>query len=199
MNHVFHQGDNSKTIILLHGTGGNEHDLINIGRYIDPHANLLGIRGNVLEQGMPRFFKRLSFGVFDEENLIAETHHLKKFIDEAIKTYHLDAYHINSIGYSNGANVLASLLFFYPDLFKNAICLHAMVPIRNIPLEKHKQTKVLLTSGKFDQMVNPKEVYELRDMFESANINVELYETPYGHQITEMELKFAKEWYDKAV
>ncbi|MBN2268136.1 MAG: alpha/beta hydrolase [Acholeplasmataceae bacterium] len=197
MKHVFKQGTNGKTIVLLHGTGGNEHDLIEIGYFIDPDANLLGIRGNVLENGLPRFFKRLSFGVFDEDNLIEETHRLHEFIDESITKYKLDPEKISAIGYSNGANILASLLLFHPNTIQKAMCLHAMVPIKNIEVNKHLNTKALLTLGLEDQIVNPKEAYELKEMLEIRNIKVDLFETPYGHQITKMELDYLKKWYDK--
>ncbi len=196
MKHIFKQGTNGKTIILLHGTGGNEHDLIEIGDFIDPEANLLGIRGNVLENGLPRFFKRLSFGVFDEDNLIEETHHLQEFIDESIAKYKLDPEKMSAIGYSNGANILASLLLFHPNMIKKAMCLHAMVPIRNIEVKRHLNTKVLLTLGIEDEIVNPNEVFELKEMFEIRDIKVDLFETPYCHQITKMELNHLKKWYN---
>ena len=197
MNHVFHKGTNHKTIILLHGTGGNEHDLINLGRYIDPHANLLGIRGNVLENGMPRFFKRISLGVFDEINLREETKNLRDFIEKAIIKYDLDPNHIHALGYSNGANILVSLLFLYPDIISKAMCLHAMIPLRDVILNKNLKTKVLLTSGREDHMVSSYEVKELKEMLVNAKYEVDLYETEYGHQLTEMELDFVKKWYDK--
>lgn len=197
MKHVFYKGTSDRTLVLLHGTGGNEHDLIDLGRFIDPEANLLGIRGNVLEHGMSRFFKRISFGVFDEKNLLEETDNLNHFMEEAIIKYQLNPKKINAIGYSNGANILISWLFKYADIIQHAMCLHAMVPIRDIELAKHHNTHVLLTAGKEDHMVNVSEMAELKHMLETAQIHVDLFETPYGHQITKMELDYIKTWYDE--
>jgi len=197
MKHIFEQGMSDETIILLHGTGGDETDLLLVGEFIDPAANLLGIKGNILENGIPRFFRRISMGVFDEESLIEETHNLKNFIDEAIEKYEINRDKMTILGYSNGANILASLLFFYPDFVKKAILLHAMVPIRHIEIKHHQETKIFLSSGKEDPLVLASEVLELKKMFEERNITCEHYESAFGHALTEIELRYAKRWYDK--
>src|SRR5690625_933768 len=113
MKHIFSKGTNEKTLLLLHGTGGNEEDLLPLARKIDPDANVLSVRGNVLENGMPRFFRRLAEGVFDEEDLIARTKELHEFLDKAAIENNFDRNNIMAIGYSNGANIAASLLFHY--------------------------------------------------------------------------------------
>ncbi len=123
MKHVFQKGkDTSKPVLLLlHGTGGNELDLLPLAEIMDPEASVLSVRGNVLENGMPRFFRRLAEGIFDEEDLIFRTKELNEFLDGAAKTYEFDRNNIVAIGYSNGANIAASLLFHYDNALK-ALC-----------------------------------------------------------------------------
>ena len=136
MKHVFQKGkDASKpTLLLLHGTGGNELDLLPLAERIDREASVLSVRGNVLENGMPRFFRRLAEGIFDEEDLVFRTKELNEFLNEAAKTYEFDRDNIVAIGYSNGANIAASLLFHYENALKGAILHHPMVPRRGIEL-----------------------------------------------------------------
>src|SRR6476659_6247575 len=112
MKHIFNKGQDptKPTLLLLHGTGGNELDLLPLAGRIDDEANVLSVRGNVLENGMPRFFRRLAEGIFDEEDLIFRTKELNEFLDEAAKEYKFDRNNIVAIGYSNGANIAASLL-----------------------------------------------------------------------------------------
>ena len=132
MKHIFKKGPNPEkpTLLLLHGTGGNEYDLLPLGEKIDREANVLSVRGNVLENGMPRFFRRLAEGVFDEEDLIFRTKELNEFLDEASARYGFDRSNIVAVGYSNGANIAGSLLFHYRDALKGAILHHPMVPRR---------------------------------------------------------------------
>src|SRR5690625_3808849 len=136
MKHIFKEGkdSNQPTLLLLHGTGGNELDLIPIAERIDSAASILSVRGNVLENGMPRFFRRLAEGVFDEEDLIFRTKQLNEFLKDASEKYDFDRENIIAIGYSNGANIAASLLFHYQNTLKGAILHHPMVPRRNIEL-----------------------------------------------------------------
>src|SRR5690606_34628251 len=110
--------ETNRTLLLLHGTGGNENDLLPLANHIDPSANVLSVRGNVLENGMPRFFRRLAEGVFDEEDLIFRTKELNEFLDEAAEKYEFDRNNIIAVGYSNGANIAASLLFHYENALK---------------------------------------------------------------------------------
>src|SRR5690625_4293097 len=118
VKHIFEKGHNrnKRTFLLLHGTGGTERDLLPLAHMIDPDANILSVRGKVLENGMPRFFRRLSEGVFDEEDLIYRTEELKQFLDDAAQTYNFDRQQVYAIGYSNGANIAASLLFHYESI-----------------------------------------------------------------------------------
>src|SRR5213082_1223461 len=127
--HEFIPGDSPRTLLLLHGTGGNERDLIPLGRELDARAALLSPRGKVLENGMPRFFRRLAEGVFDLEDLKMRTNELADFVAAAMCHYELPANHVVGVGYSNGANIAASMLLLRPGLLHAAILFRAMVPL----------------------------------------------------------------------
>ncbi|MDX5474566.1 MAG: carboxylesterase, partial [Bacillaceae bacterium] len=134
MKHIFQQGMNDNTLLLLHGTGGTEQDLLPLANMIDGKANILSVRGNVLENGMPRFFRRLSEGIFDEEDLLFRTKELNEFLKEASSHYGFNRNNVIAVGYSNGANIAGSLLFHYENSLKAAILYHPMVPRRGITL-----------------------------------------------------------------
>lgn len=197
MNHVFYKGEDSSrpTLLLLHGTGGNEHDLVGLGKEIDISANILSVRGNVLENGMPRFFKRLAEGVFDLEDLQVRTEELKSFIDEAAENYEFDRDNVVAIGYSNGANIAANLLFEYKNVLKGAILHHPMVPRRGVELPRMSKTPVFIGAGKNDHMCPATESEELQNLLQEAGAMVELYWHAYGHQLTQDEVQAAKQWY----
>lgn len=195
MKHIFRKGTKNTTLLLLHGTGGNEFDLLPIAEMIDAEASILGVRGNVLENGMPRFFKRLAEGVFDEEDLIFRTKELHEFLDEAAETYGFDLRKLVAVGYSNGANIAASLLFHYQDALKNAILFHPMVPRRGIKLPDLSGTNVFIAAGKNDPICPPEEAMELQTLLVNANASVEMHWGFSGHQLTADEVKAAGRWY----
>ncbi|KXZ21706.1 alpha/beta hydrolase [Bacillus nakamurai] len=195
MKHIYEKGTSNNVLLLLHGTGGNEHDLLPLGRFIDPDANLLGVRGSVLENGMPRFFKRLKEGVFDEKDLIERTKELYDFIDEAAQTYGFDRRNVIAAGYSNGANIAASLLFHYQDVLKGAILHHPMVPIRGLPLPDMTGLPVFIGAGKQDPLCTKEESEELHHYLTEANAAVSLFWQEGGHQLTQHEAEQARVWY----
>lgn len=197
MIHIYIKGTNDKTIVLFHGTGGNENDLLSIGKIIDPQANVLSLRGDVLEYGMPRFYKRKSMVAFDYESLIKETHHIRDFIDECSKTYKFHRDQVTAVGYSNGANMIVSILFHYEKAFEKAILFHPMVPIRDVELANLKDAKIFIGAGQADQMMPAHEVEELTQIFESANAEVDVFWTDYGHQLSKEEIMAAKLWYEE--
>src|SRR5437762_12331732 len=127
--HDFVPGTSSRTLLLLHGTGGSERDLIPLGRELDPNASLLSPRGKILENGMPRFFRRLAEGVFDLEDLKMRTNELADFVAASVRHYKLAADHVVGVGYSNGANIAASMLLLRPEIMHAAILFRAMVPL----------------------------------------------------------------------
>ncbi|MEH7386064.1 alpha/beta hydrolase [Bacillus sp. JJ1521] len=199
MKHIFNKGTNPEkpTFLMLHGTGGNELDLLPLAGRIDDEANVLSVRGNVLENGMPRFFKRLAEGVFDIEDLIFRTKELNEFLDEAAEKYVFDRDNIIAIGYSNGANIAASLLFHYQDAIKGAILHHPMVPRKGIDLPDLTGKSVFIAAGTNDPICSPMESAELKSMLEKANANVEIHWEDRGHQLTITEVEAATEWYRK--
>jgi len=197
MKHVFQKGNDQTrpTLLLLHGTGGNEHDLLPLSEIIDKDANVLSVRGNVLENGMPRFFKRLAEGIFDEEDLIFRTKELNEFLDEAAEKYEFDRKNITAVGYSNGANIAASLLFHYQDALNAAILHHPMVPRRGIELPNLEGKRVFIAAGTNDPICPAVESEELNELLEKASAEVELHWENNGHQLTINEVNTAAAWY----
>ncbi len=188
-----HQSD-SLTLLLLHGTGGNENDLIQVGQMLSPSASLLSPRGKVLENGMPRFFKRLAEGVFDLEDLKFRTRELADFVKEASSIYSFDLNKTIAVGFSNGANIAASLLLTYPGTLMGAILFRAMVPfIPNSPLDLSDK-KVLISAGVFDPLVSERQTQSLFDILDKSRANVTLKWQQSGHNLTESDILYAKEW-----
>jgi predicted esterase len=187
------------TLLLLHGTGGNEDDLIQVGQMIAPSASLLSPRGKVLENGMPRFFKRLAEGVFDMEDLKYRTRELADFVKEASNIYSFDLNKTIAVGFSNGANIAASLLLSYPETLMGAILFRAMVPfIPNSPIDLSDKN-VLLSAGIFDPIVSESQTQSLFDILEKRLANVTLKWQQSGHNLTELDILDAKEWLSKNI
>jgi len=201
MKHIFNKGQDptKPTLLLLHGTGGNELDLLPIAGRIDDEANVLSVRGNVLENGMPRFFRRLAEGIFDEEDLVFRTKELNEFLDEAAEKYGFDRDNMIAIGYSNGANIAASLLFHYQNALKGAILHHPMVPRKGIDLPVLSGKSVFIAAGTNDPICSPMESAELQSLLENANAKVELHWENRGHQLTMQEVEAAAIWYRNTI
>jgi phospholipase/carboxylesterase len=187
-------GNNNTTLLLLHGTGGNEEDLLPLGQFLAPDAAMLGVRGKILENGMPRFFRRLSEGVFDLQDLIFRTHELARFIEEAIKTYTLNPQKIIAVGYSNGANIAASMLLFEPSVLSAAVLFRAMVPLEPEQLPDLKGKSVLMQSGRHDPIVPASNSERLADLLKQAGAEVTLNWQNTGHGLTNPELAIAQKW-----
>jgi phospholipase/carboxylesterase len=173
--------------------------MLPIAGRIDQDASVLSVRGNVLENGMPRFFRRLAEGVFDEEDLIKRTAELHDFLDEAAETYQFERDNIIAIGYSNGANIAGSLLFHYQNALKGAILHHPMVPRRGIELPNLEEKSIFIGAGSNDPLCSPEESVELQTLLEKAGAKVQLYWENWGHQLTVSEIEAAKKWYDETI
>ncbi|HLR69990.1 MAG TPA: alpha/beta hydrolase [Pseudogracilibacillus sp.] len=199
MKHIFEQGTNPsrQTFLMLHGTGGTEHDLVPLATKLDPDANVLSVRGNVLENGMPRFFKRVREGVFDEEDLIFRTKELNGFLDTAAEQYEFNRNNVVAVGYSNGANIAASLLFHYKDALQGAILYHPMVPRRGMELPDLSGKNIFIGAGKNDPLCPPEESTELTSLFEEAGAKVDLHWENSGHQLTGEEFAASRSWFEK--
>ncbi len=186
--------DDSPTLLLLHGTGGDENDLLPLGRRIDERAALLSPRGKVLENGAPRFFRRHAEGVFDQEDLINRTHELAEFIEEATSQYDLDLGRIFAVGFSNGANIAASLLLLHPGLLAGAILLRPMVPFEPENPPDLSETSVYLAAGRSDSIVPAENTEQLAQLLREASAEVQLDWQPRGHDLGDAEIEAARRW-----
>ena len=195
--HEFVPGTSERTLLLLHGTGGNEHDLIAFGRSLEPEATLLSPRGKVLENGMPRFFRRLAEGVFDLEDLKLRTHELAGFITATAQHYGLAADKITAVGYSNGANIAASLLLLRSEILRAAILFRAMVPIRPDPLPHLNGVHVFISAGNQDPIVPASEAQQLATLLRNAGAVVTVYFVNAGHGLTNEDIQTARLWLQK--
>ena len=192
--HEFVPGSSKRTLLLLHGTGGNEHDLIPLGREIDPTAAILSPRGKVLENGMPRFFRRLAKGVFDEEDLKRRTHELADFVGAAAQHYEFAADKIVAVGYSNGANIAASLLLLRPETLRTAILFRAMVPLVPENLPDLSSARVWIGAGNQDPIIPTSETQRLVELLRSARAEVTIRFVNAGHGLTNAEVETASLW-----
>jgi phospholipase/carboxylesterase/glyoxalase family protein len=181
-------------VLLLHGTGGNEGDLLDLGRRLYPGAALLSPRGPVLENGMPRFFRRLAEGVFDLDDLRQRTHDLADFVAAASDSYHFDPQRVIAVGYSNGANIAASVLLLRPETLAGAVLFHAMVPLVPEQLPDLGAVPVFLGAGWADPMIPAPQTEALAEFLRRAGAQVELRWEPGGHTLTRAEVDAAKVW-----
>src|SRR6476620_10595020 len=191
--------NDSLTFILLHGTGGNEDDLIPVGQMLSSSASLLSPRGKVLENGMPRFFKRLAEGVFDIEDLKIRTKELADFVKCASKVYGFNLNKTIAVGFSNGANIAVSLLLSNSETIKGAILLRAMVPFVPDKIPDLSDKKVLLSAGMFDPIVSKSQTEALLKIFQKSRVDVTLKWQQSGHNLTEADIIDSKEWLSKNI
>src|SRR5918912_502112 len=189
------EGKAFTTFLLLHGTGGNEQDLIPLAYELDKNAAILSPRGKVLENGIsPRFFRRLEEGVFDLEDLKFRTDELADFVIDASKAYDFDLQHIIAVGYSNGANIAASMLLLRPEILSSAILFRAMVPLVPQTLPNLSDKHIFMSSGLMDPIVSRQEADRLFGLLKKAGANISLSWQVSGHELTMEETRKAKEW-----
>ena len=188
-------GDRSgATLLLLHGTGGNEEDLIPLGQELLPGAAILSPRGKVSEYGAPRYFRRLAEGVFDHEDLLFRTHELAAFIEAAAEEYGFDLSKVIAVGYSNGANVAASTILLHPGLLRAAVLFRAMVPFEPESAPDLDGMPVFLAAGRMDRMIPPDNTQRLAEILTGAGADVDLRWRNVGHPLTYEEVGEAREW-----
>jgi phospholipase/carboxylesterase len=192
--HEFVPGSSPRTLLLLHGTGGNEQDLIPLGRELDPNAALLSPRGKVLENGMPRFFRRLAEGVFDLEDLKHRANELADFVTAAAEHYGFTLDNLVAIGYSNGANIAAGMLLLRPEIMHAAILFRAMVPMIPDRLPDLSSVYVWIGAGDQDPIVPASETKGLSELLRRAGADVTIRFAKAGHGLTNDDLKAAREW-----
>jgi predicted esterase len=184
----------STTLLLLHGTGGDENDMVPLGAALLPGAAILSPRGAVREAGMPRFFRRLAEGVFDLEDLAVRTQQLIRFVNAAIVKYELDASRIIAVGFSNGANIAASVLLTGPSPFAQAVLFRAMVPFEPKQPAKLGGTPVLLTAGEWDPIATPEQARRLEQLLSTAGAAPTLTFFDAAHELTRGDVSAAANW-----
>lgn len=182
-------------LLLLHGTGGDESDLLPLGRALSMKSALLSPRGQVLENGMPRFFRRIAEGVFDQEDLIRRTAELGDWV--AAQKRKLGYRHILAVGYSNGANIAASLLLTRPEVLFGAILFRPMVPFESEYPPKLSARPILICAGRKDTIIPPASSERLARILEGAGALVTLHWEPTGHTLNDSEISVAREWLRK--
>jgi len=192
--HEFVPGNSLRTLLLLHGTGGNERDLIPLGRELDPNAALLSPWGKVRENGMPRFFRRLAEGVFDLEDLRFRTNELADFVTAAAQHYGFALGKVVAVGYSNGANIAASMLLLRPEIMNAAILFRAMVPLIPENLPDLSSVNVWIGEGDQDPIVPVSEAKNLADLLRRARADVTIRFAKAGHGLTNDDLEAARHW-----
>jgi phospholipase/carboxylesterase len=185
--HVFQHGDtNKRPLLLLHGTGGNEQDLLGLAAQVAPGRSLLSPRGRVLENGMPRFFRRFTEGKFDEDDIRVRSAELAEFIGKAREAHNLKA--PIALGFSNGANIAAALLVLNPNLLAGAVLLRAMAPFKVMPQVDLTGVNVLLSSGANDNMIPKPESDRLATHLTQSGVTLFHKTLPTGHGLVQADL-----------
>ncbi len=182
------------TLFLLHGTGGDESSLSGLGRMLLPGANQLRPRGNVLEQGMPRFFRRFAEGILDIDDLKQRTNELADFLRRASEVYGFDERQVIVAGFSNGANIASSMLLLRPEVLRAAILLHPMFTFEPHPLPDLRTKPIFIGAGRFDPLVPTEQTEQVADLLERAGAPVELFWHNGSHEVSVEEVKAAREW-----
>jgi predicted esterase len=182
------------TLLLLHGTGGDENDLLSLGSELWPGAALLGVRGKVLEKGMPRFFRRFAEGIFDIEDLKFRTEELAQFIEAVSERYDFSTKKLIAVGYSNGANIAASLILLHPHYLAAAVLFRAMVPFTPDIIRDFSNHSVFIGAGDRDPIVPRGQPEELAAIFESGGAEVTLSWHQGGHELGDDDIEAAKTW-----
>lgn len=183
------------TLLLLHGTGGNEHDLLPLASNFSEGYNILSLRGNVSENGMPRFFKRLGMGIFDEADLHFRTDEMIDFIKQlaAEKGFNLNS--IIALGYSNGANIASAALVNYPGFLAGAILYRAMQPFKDLSINaKANNVPVFFSSGKADPTVNPDATKSYVVNLKQMGYDIEFHNLNTGHNLVSEDIALSAEW-----
>jgi predicted esterase len=192
--HVFKPGTSATTLLMLHGTGGDEHDLLPLAEMLMPDAAVLSPRGQVLENGMPRFFRRLAEGVFDEADLRERAGDLASFVTSSAKRYGFDQRSVMAVGFSNGANIASAVMLLHPGTIVGGVVIRGQVPLVPDPLPSLTGTRVLIANGRSDPLVAPAETERLAALFRSAGAEVSLEWQPGGHQLTQADIQAARAW-----
>ncbi|MEC5144491.1 alpha/beta hydrolase [Chitinophaga sp. 212800010-3] len=187
---------NAYTLLLLHGTGGNERDLLPLAGTLGQGFNVLSLRGNVQEHGMPRFFRRLGMGVFDEEDVHFRTHEMVHFLKKLSANEGFDISQLLAVGYSNGANIAGAMLMLYPELLAGAALFRPMQPLSGLEngFETQRQQPVFMSSGTLDGTVDPAATTAYAALLSANGFNVSTHEIATGHNLVQQDIILAAQW-----
>ena len=188
------EGESQRVLLLLHGTGGDENDLLSLGRQLDPQAALLSPRGKVLENGMPRFFRRFAEGVFDEEDVLRRATELADFVTAAAREYRYHLANVVALGYSNGANIAAAMMLLRPEVLAGAVLLRAMVPLSTPPAADLGGKRVVISAGAFDPIVPAENAERLAALLTERGAEVSLEVQPGSHSLLPQDLEVARQF-----
>lgn len=190
--HIYQPGSEARTLLLLHGTGADETDLLPFAKAMGWKGNVLSLRGRVLENGMPRFFKRLGFGVFDIDDLKLRTQELLAYLPLAAGHYGFDVSQVYTLGYSNGANLIGAALITQPGVFVKSVLLRPMIPFEPEQSQTASIGEVLLLSGQMDPTVPggmPQKWQHILEGFYPGRVDLQLM--PGGHGLSQADLQRA--------
>lgn len=182
-----------QTLLALHGTGGDETQVLDLAAEISPDSAIIGLRGKVQEDGSNRFFRRFAEGVFDEDDLRFRASEIAAFIEEFLKETHLPRPLI-AVGYSNGANIAAGLLLMHPEVLDGAILFRAMSPFQDPPVVNLTGKKILLSNGEKDPLAPLDVAEKLGDTFNRCGATLHHRITPSGHGLTRTDIHLAQNW-----
>ena len=197
MKHSIHNGSNDHVIIHLHGTGGDAAGLLGLGQMIDPNATLIGIDGDVFENGMRRYFKRYPDGSFDLESLHENTQRLYDTIQHVLTHYMLDGYTISVLGYSNGANIAQNLIKEHAVTINNLILYHPSPTRMDVPFKKQENLRVFMTGGKQDPFISKDDFKTIQKHLKDADIKVKTFVHDGGHELIHEEIMETKAFINK--
>jgi predicted esterase len=197
--HVFQPGPGGRVLLMLHGTGGTEHDLLPLASTLDSDASVLSPRGRISEGGALRFFRRFGEGVFDQENMREETDALAAFVEQAVSDHGIEGKPMVAVGFSNGANIASSLMLRHPEVLAGAVLLRAMTPFEPDPLPDLRSKRIFIGSGLHDPIVPVSDISHLAELYRGAGAEVEHLWVDTGHNLTRQDIEAAKAWLDGPV
>ncbi len=186
--------ESARVLLLLHGTGGNENDMLSLGRELDPNAAVLSPRGQILENGAPRFFRRLAEGIFDEEDVVRRANELADFISAAANEYKIDRDQLVAVGYSNGANIASAMMLLRPESLPDAILLRGMIVLSNPPHANLDGKRVLISAGESDPIIPAENGKRLAAFLRERGADATFETQKAGHGLVRGDLVVAKDW-----
>jgi phospholipase/carboxylesterase len=198
LHHSIYQpaSDATRTLLLMHGTGGDETSLLPLGAMLDARASILSVRGNVSEHGAARFFRRLREGVFDEADIVHRADEFSRWLDGTMRHHNIEPRSLVAVGYSNGANMAAAIMLLHPGLITRAILLRPMLPLRPDPLPSLAQHQALISLGTHDRITPPQSARDLASLLKHAGATIAINEDEGGHELTRDAIAASRVWLD---